>query len=56
VKGVEFLIFKQVVYTGAVIYAGSIVFYTTSYEINAMKDKPIAHTTSVYSASKFLGA
>jgi hypothetical protein len=56
VKGVEFFIFKQVVYTGAVIYAGNIVFYITSYERNAMKGRLIAHTTSFYSAYKFLAA
>jgi hypothetical protein len=56
VKGVAFLTFKQAVYTGAVIYAGNIVFYITSYEINAMKSRPIAHTTSVHSAYKFLAA
>jgi len=43
--GVEFLILKQAVYTGAVIYASNIVFYITSYEINAMKYRPIAYTT-----------
>jgi len=56
VKGVEFLTFKQGVYTGAVIYPGNIVFYITSYEINAMKCRPITHTTSVHSAYKFLAA
>jgi hypothetical protein len=54
VRGVEFLILKQVVYTGAVIYAGNIVCYITSYEINAMKYRPLAYTTPVYSTYKFL--
>ena len=42
--------------TGAVIYAGNIVFYITSYEINAMKYMPTAYTASLYSTYKFLAA
>ena len=56
VRGVEFLILQKVVYTGAVIYAGNIVFYITSYEINALKYRPTAYTTSVFSTYKFLAA
>jgi hypothetical protein len=56
VRGVEFLILKQLVYTGAVIYEGNIVFYITSYEINAMKYLPIAYATSLDSTYKFRAA